>query len=188
MSDDQIIELFVARDERAITETNTKYRAYCMQIVSRILSDQQDAEEVVNDMLLRAWDTIPNQRPVVLKLYLARIARNLAFSRFRAQNAEKRGGGELVLALDELEDCIAAADDPAADMDAKELTDAIQRFLETVSFRDRNIFIRRYFFVDSVSDIAARYGLRESNIHMILMRIRKKLKVFLMKEGFCYEE
>ena len=188
MDDEQIVELFVARDERAITETNAKYRAYCMQIVSQILPDRQDAEEIVNDMLLRAWAAIPTQRPAVLKLYLARIARNLAFSRVRAQNASKRGGGELVMALEELGDCFATTDDPAAELDARELTDAIQQFLDTVSIRDRNIFIRRYFFVDSVSAIATRYGLRESNIHMILMRVRKKLKVYLIKEGFCYEE
>lgn len=188
MIDDQIIELFFVRDERAIMETNAKYGAYCTQIVRRILPDSQDAEEIVNDMLFKAWESIPPHRPIVLKLYLAKIARNLAFSRFRAQKAEKRGGGEIVLALNELGECFATTDDVSFQMDEIALTDAIRRFLDTISARDRNIFVRRYFFVDSIVDIASRYGLKESNIHMILMRIRKKLKLFLIKEGFYYEK
>lgn len=184
MNDDQILDLYFARDERAIRETNESYGAYCMQVAERILTDRQDAEEMVNDMLLRAWHTIPPKRPAILKLYLAKIVRNLAFSRYRARTAEKRGGGELVLALEELSDCLGSGDNPQLTVDAKELTASIQRLLETVSARDRHIFIRRYFFVDSTADIAARFGLKESNVLMILTRVRKKLKDHLIKEGF----
>ncbi|MBE6923943.1 MAG: RNA polymerase sigma factor [Ruminococcaceae bacterium] len=184
MNDDQILDLYFARDERAIRETNETYGAYCMQVAERILCDRQDAEEMVNDTLLRAWHTIPPKRPVVFKLYLAKIVRNLAFSRYRARAAEKRGGGELTLALEELSECVGGGDDPQERVDVKELTVAIQRFLDTVSPRDRKIFIRRYFFVESTADIASRFGLKESNVLMILVRVRKKLKGYLIKEGF----
>lgn len=188
MNDEQILALYFARDERAITETNAAYGAYCMEIAGRILSDRQDAEETVNDTLFQAWHAIPPKRPTVLKLYLARITRNLAFSRYRAQTAEKRGGGELTLVLDELTECVSGNDDPEAELDAKELSAAIHRFLERVSDRDRRIFVRRYFFLDSTAEIAHRHGIKESNVLMILTRIRRKLKEYLIKEGFYYEK
>lgn len=184
MNDDQILDLYFARDERAITETDTKYGAYCLQVADRILSDSLDAEEAVNDTWLRAWNTIPPKRPSVLKLYLAKITRNLAFSKYRALTAEKRGGGEIALALDELAGCIGTEEDIGSRLNKQELTESIQRLLEGVPPRDRNIFIRRYFFVESTADIAARYGLKESNVLMILTRVRKKLKEHLIKEGY----
>lgn len=183
MNDDQILDLYFSRDERAISETNEKYGGYCMQIATRILPDRQDSEEVVSDTLFRAWDTIPPQRPRVLRLYLAKITRNLAFSRYRAQTAEKRGGGMVTLALDELADCVGSDNDPGARLDTAELTAAIQHLLQRITPRDRHIFIRRYFFLETTGQIAARYGLKESNVLMILARVRKKLKEYLIKEG-----
>lgn len=184
MQDDQIVELYIARDQRAVTETELKYGVYCLQVANNILRDQQDSEEAVNDTWLRAWNSIPPQRPEILKLFLAKITRNLAFSRYRARTAEKRGGGEMLLALEELSDCVGSDDRPESALEMRELTGAIQRFLETAQPRDRHIFIRRYFFVDTTADIARRYGLKESNVLMILTRIRKKLKTHLIKEGY----
>lgn len=184
MDDGQIIELYVARDERAIRETDVKYGRYCGSLAKQILADPLDAEEVVSDTWLRAWDSIPPTRPGTLKLFLAKVARNLAFSRWRARTAQKRGGGELVLALEELGECAGPDTDAGAALEVKELAAGIGRFLETVSQRDRNIFLRRYFFVDSAADIAQRFGIKESNVHMILSRVRGKLKAYLIKEGY----
>ncbi|MBQ7344777.1 MAG: RNA polymerase sigma factor [Oscillospiraceae bacterium] len=182
MDDEQIIELYVARDERAISETDGKYGRYCGSLAKQILSDPLDAEEVVSDTWLKAWGSIPPTRPGVLKLFLAKIVRNLSYSRWRAQTAQKRGGGEIDVALEELGECAGPDRDAGSELEAKELADAIGRFLETVSERDRNIFLRRYFFVDSVAQIAERSSVRESNVHMILSRVRRKLKEFLIKE------
>lgn len=184
MDDDQIIGLYMARDERAIQETDAKYGTYCGSLAERILGDRQDAEEVVNDTWMRAWEAIPPERPNVFRLYLARIARNLAFSRYRTMTAQKRGGTQLALALDELTECIGTNADPGLAVEQKELTAAIRRLLEDLPMRDRNIFIRRYFFLDSIVDIADRFDLKESNVHMILSRVRKKLKEQLIKEGY----
>lgn len=184
MQDDQILELYINRDERAVAETDLKYGLYCMQVADSILQDQQDSEETVNDTWLRAWNSIPPHSPQILKLFLAKITRNLAFSRYRARTAQKRGGGQIEQALEELSDCVSACDDPESAFEVRELTASIQRLLETISTRDRNVFIRRYFFVESTEDIARRYGLKESNVHMILTRTRKKLKTHLLKEGY----
>lgn len=184
MDDDQIIGLYFARDERAIQETDAKYGHYCGCLAERILGDEQDAEEIVNDTWMQTWRAIPPERPNVLRLYLARISRNLAFSRYRAETAQKRGGTQLSMALDELAESIGTNTDPGLAVEQKELTAAIRRLLENLPVRDRNIFIRRYFFLDSVADIANRFDLKESNVHMILSRVRKKLKAQLIKEGY----
>lgn len=184
MDDEMIIALYVARDERAIRETDRKYGNYCRSIASQILPDRLDAEEAVNDTWFKAWNSIPPCRPGVLKLYLASIARNLSFSRFRSGNARKRGGGEVVLALDELGECIGGADDPARQVEKQELTQSIQRFLKKCPQREREIFLRRYFFVDSVEMIGQRFGIGQGNVHVILCRVRKKLKAHLQKEGY----
>ena len=184
MHDAQIVELYIARDENAIRETDIKYGGYCMQLADQILTDQQDAQETVNDTWLRAWNTIPPNKPDILKLYLAKITRNLSFSKYRARTAQKRGGGEMVLALEELGDCVGTDGDLWERIAVQELTASIQGLLETLSPRDRGIFVRRYFFVDRTADIARRYDLKESNVLMILTRVRKKLKEHLIKEGY----
>lgn len=183
MDDEKIIELYVARDERAISETDVKYGRYCGSLAKQILSDPLDAEEVVSDTWLRAWGSIPPTRPGVLKLFLAKIVRNLSFSRWRALTAQKRGGGEIALALEELGECAGIDGDPGRELEARELADQIGRFLETVPKRDRDIFLRRYFFLDTVTQIAQWAGIKESNVHMILSRVRRRLKEHLTKEG-----
>ena len=184
MEDKEIVQLYLSRDERAITETNMKYGNYCNSLALRILCDYQYAEETVDDTWLKAWKTIPPTQPVSLKMYLAKITRNLSFSRLRQECAAKRGGGELVLALDELDECVGTIRSAEDSVSARELTASIQSFLLLLSTRDRNIFIRRYFFVDSIESIALQYGLKESNVHMILTRVRKKLKNHLNQEGY----
>ena len=182
MEDKQIIVLFESRDENAINETAKKYGHYCRSIANGILSDFRDAEECVNDTWLRAWNSIPPQKPHSLKLYLAKITRNLSFTRYQEKTREKRGGGEIALILDELDEVIGESCDMEAVFLQKEIRSALNRFLQELSERDANIFIRRYFYAESIEKIARRYFMRASNVRLILSRTRQKLKDFLKKE------
>ena len=184
MEDRQIIELYWQRNADAISETAGKYGAYCFQVADNILHDTGDSEECVNDTWLRAWNAMPPERPNVLRMFLAKITRNLSFDRFNARNAKKRGGGEIALVLDELEECLASGTDVETAYEGKELGQCIKRFVRGLSEQDGNVFVRRYFFTDPVSAIARRYGLTENNVMVILSRTRKKLKLELMKEGY----
>ena len=184
MNNEQIINLYFSRDQQAITETDAQYGAYCHQIALRILNNPLDAEETVSDTWLRAWDSIPPNHPSNLKLYLARITRNLAFSRYRSATAQKRGGTEAELALEELAGCIGSGESIDDGLNKAELTSTIQDFLTTLSDQHRHIFIRRYFFVEPISLISNMYGLKTTNVLMILSRVRKKLKEHLIKEGY----
>lgn len=184
MEDRQIIELYWQRNADAISETASKYGAYCFQVADNILHDAEDSEECVNDTWLRAWEAMPPGRPDVLRMFLAKITRNLSFDRFRARNTKKRGSGETVLVLDELEECLAGRTDVQTAYEGKELGQCIRRFVRGLSWRDGNVFVRRYFFTEPVSAIAGRYGLTENNVMVILSRTRKKLRLELMKEGY----
>ena len=188
MTDEQIVELYLARDERAIEMTAKKYGTYCGQITRRILSNDMDVEETISDSYLRVWNTVPPNHPLALKLYLAKIVRNLAFSRWRAESAEKRGGRTVVLALDELSECVGGGKEPQDVLERQELTKTVAAFLQTLPQRNRHIFLRRYFYLEDTGKIAAQYGLKESNVLMILSRTRKKLKDYLIKEGYIYEK
>lgn len=184
MHDDQIIQLYFERNEQAIRETQAKYGAYCLKIADSILGNCQDAEEVVSDTWLRVWNAIPPQRPAVLRIFLGKITRNLAFSTYRRNTAAKRGSGELNVVLEELGACVGTSGDVGERLDAKELAAAIRGFLETQPQRDRAVFLRRYFYVEEPRDIGAEFGLKEANVYQILSRLRKKLKEFLIKEGY----
>ena len=184
MDDSQIVELYCHRDENAICETNRKYGAYCFTIAENILSNGEDAEECVNDTWLKTWNSIPPQKPALLKLFLAKITRNVSFDKYRKKVTSKRGGGEIVFAIEELEDCLSSSADVESEICQKELKSTINRFLHSLPERDCNIFLRRYFYVESTSEIAARYGLKENNVLLILSRTRKKLKSHLQKEGY----
>lgn len=184
MTDEEILTLFFRRDEDAIEQTRLKYGAYCGKITAQILKDCQDCEECWNEVLLRVWNAIPPQKPKNFKLYLAAAARNLAFSYYRKQTAQKRGGTEVGLALEELSECIQASETPEETVLAKDLGGAINRFLGTLSGRDRNVFVRRYFFTESTREIGKRYGLRESHVLVILSRTREKLKIYLREGGY----
>lgn len=187
MEDYRIIELYWSRNENAIKETNQKYGNYCFTIADNILHNREDSEECINDTWLHAWNVMPPQKPARLRIFLVKITRNLSFNRFNARTAQKRGGGEINLVLDELAECIASESDVEDEYAAKELGECIQKFVRSLSERDGNVFVRRYFFTEPVAEIAHRYSLTDNNVMVILSRTRKKLKVHLIKEGFCNE-
>lgn len=184
MEDTGILELYFARDEQAIAATKEKYGGYCAAVAGNILDTPEDIEEVLSDTWLNTWNSIPPQKPDNLKLYLARIARNLSFDRFRSQSREKRGGSQVVLALEELSHCIPSSSHPGTELEAKELGAAINTFLAALPQRDRVIFLRRYFHTQSFEEIAAHCGISQGAVRTVLSRTRKKLKLHLKKEGF----
>ena len=174
MEDRQIIELFFARDERAISETALKYERYCNMIANNILHDDLDSEECVNDAYLAAWNSIPPTNPDSLSAYLARLTRNLSINRYKSNMTQRRGGGEFALSLDELDDCIAAKN-----IEERELGSLINDFLSQQKKEMRQVFVRRYFYSDSISDIAKRFAMSESKVKSMLHRTRLSLKDFL---------
>lgn len=184
MDDKSIVELYWRRDPEAISETGRKYGSYCYTVADNILHSHEDSEECVNDTWLRAWDSIPPQQPSVLRMFLAKITRSIAFNHYNARTAEKRGGGQVTSVLDELAECIAGSSDVHTEYEAAELCRSINRFAHSLPEKECNIFLRRYFFNDSISEIAKRYRLSENNVMVILSRTRKKLKILLTEEGF----
>lgn len=182
--DQEIIELYWKRDEGAVRETRDKYGAYCYSIADNILHDRQDSEECVNDTWMHAWNAIPPQRPQYLRQFLSKITRNISFDRYQAKRAAKRGGGELDVVLDELEECVAGAGDVETEVFGMELHKSLNEFVRSLPSRESDIFLRRYFFVESTAAIAERYHMKESNVLTILSRTRKKLRSYLIKEGF----
>ena len=181
MEDKEIIKLFFARSERAIEEVKSKYHAYVTGIIRGILGAGGDTEECEDDAYMRLWENIPPQRPENLSLYLGRTARNLALDRVRAQTADKRGGSELTLAIDELEEALPdGTSDPA---DSLALSQALNGFIRTLSPRSRRIFIRRYFYMASIADISREYKMSESAVKMSLARSRERLREHLINEG-----
>lgn len=185
MEDSQILDLYFQRDQQAVVETDRKYGGYCFTLANSILHNEQDAEETVSDTYWKAWTSIPPTKPVVFKMFLAKITRNLSFTRWRSDSAKKRGGGELELVLEELEGCIAAPGNVEDRLNAKELARAIRRFLDTLSVREQDIFLRRYFFVEDTAAIAKRYGMTPSTVLRTLSRTRGKLKTYLTQEGYA---
>lgn len=184
MEDARIIELYWQRDESAISTTDTKYGSYCYQVAYNILSDRQDSEECVSDTWLRAWNVMPPQRPDKLKLFLAKITRNLSLDCLKARYAHKRGGGEMPLILDELQECVASDGNTESEFMARELHRDVNAFVRGLSEREGNLFIRRYFYCESVEAAARRYGLTAGNAAVILSRTRRKLKDFLEQKGY----
>lgn len=184
MNDEKIIELFWNRDEQAIRESMSAYGPYCRAVAAGILADPADIEEAVADTYLAAWDTIPPQKPKHLRLFLGRITRNRAISILRKNSAERRGGDQVTLALEELSQCVSPAGSPEQEVDGKLLAATINRFLKSQPPRQRQVFLRRYFYLEDISAIACRYGLRETNVRMILSRTRQKLQKFLKQEGY----
>lgn len=184
MEDEWILDLYFARDEQAVAETDRKYGRYCFTLANSILNNHEDAEETVSDTYLHTWNAIPPRRPHVFKMFLAKITRNLAFTRWRNLTADKRGGGELDLVLDELAACIPSGETVEDHLKGKELERAVRAFLDTLSQRDQNIFLRRCFYVEETDAIAARYGMRPDAVRKVLTRTRAKLKAYLTEEGY----
>lgn len=184
MEDAEIVELYWARDERAIGQTRAKYGALCHGIALHVLGNARDAEECVNDAYLGTWNAIPPERPAILSAFVARIARNQALKRWRAQNAQKRGSGSVAVAIDELVDCMPApGSDVAERLEAAELARLISAYLADEPAERRRIFLCRYFHFDSVAEIAARLGFTESKVKMSLKRTRDGLAAYLQREG-----
>lgn len=184
MDDNAIIALYWSRDQRAIPATSEKYSAYCAAIAKNILGNPEDTEECVNDTYLAAWNAMPPTRPNRLSAFLGRITRNLAFNRYQSDHAKKRGNGEITCILDELAELLSGADDVAGQVEARELLGAINAFLWTLSPRKRRIFVCRYWYSDSVGDIAARYHMRPDTVSMTLHRLRASLQKYLQERGF----
>ncbi len=184
MNDHEIVALYWERSENAIAETERKYGRYCHYVAYQILRDDHEAQEVVNDVCYKAWQTIPPSRPTNLKAYVGMMASQLAVNRYDEKTAAKRGGGELPLVLEELAECIADRREDSSTVDEIALRDTLNRFLGSLPKRTRNLFVRRYWYASSVADIAKDYGMKESNVRMTLLRARNKLKQALIKEGF----
>lgn len=183
MEDERIIDLYWARQENAIVETDKKYGNYCRSIALHILKSMEDSEECVNDTWMKAWDSMPPKRPDFLSAFLGKITRNISISRYRMNHARKRGSGEVDLLLMELEECLPSAKSVEEEIEGKETAAAIDRFLYGIDEESRNIFIRRYFFVDSIKEITKRFGISESKVKSQLFRTRNKLRDHLEKEG-----
>lgn len=182
MTDEQIVSLYFKRDEAAIEECRTAHGPYCRAILSRMLGNAQDVEETLSDIWLRAWDSIPPNRPDSLRLYLAKIGRNLACNRLRESRAAKRGDGADAV-LDELSEVLGGVTTEDI-VDAKELRAAINGFLRHLPERDCDIFVRRCFYLESAAEIAKRYAMRPNTVTVSLHRTRNKLRNFLQKEGY----
>jgi len=184
MEDHAIIQLYWDRDDRAIGATSEKYGRYCTSIAKNILGSDEDAEECVNDAYWNAWNAMPTRWPERLGPFLGRITRNLSFNRYRRGLAEKRGGGELALVLDELADCVSGADDVEGALDRRELVKAIDSFVGELPGKKRSVFVRRYWYAEPVSKIAADDGLTQGGVSKALERMRKQLKAYLTERGF----
>ncbi|MBR0063366.1 MAG: sigma-70 family RNA polymerase sigma factor [Oscillospiraceae bacterium] len=182
MEDSKIIALFHERSEQAIAELDRKYGAAVRGTAAHILNDRQDTEECVNDAYLAVWNTVPPQKPAHLVSYVCAIARNLAVNRYHARHAKKRSA-DYELALDELEECIPSGKSVETELEAKELGEAINRFLAALGREDRILFVRRYWYADSVSELAARTNSSPNRVSVRLFRLREKLRKSLMKEG-----
>ena len=183
ITDEQIVLLFHERDQRALTETERKFGGLCHTIAKNILGSREDAEECVNDALLKMWEVIPPEKPRSLAAFLTVTVRNLACNRRASQRAAKRGGGEVAAALSELENVIAAPDDPEAVLDKMALTDALNSFLGDLPAETRVMFVLRYWSNLSVKEIADKCCVSQSKVKMTLLRTRNRLKEALDEEG-----
>ena len=182
MEDTAIIDLYFAREERAISETGRKYGAYCRAIAFNILHSHEDTEECVSNTWLRTWNAIPPTRPNCLRAFLGRITRNLSFTRWEAQTAQKRGGSVVAVSLDELAECLPGGESPADRAEAEALRSALSAFLRTLPERQRQVFLARYFYALPLSDIAARFSMRENTVKTTLHRTRRRLRDYLEQE------
>jgi len=182
LEDNQIIQLYWDRDSAAITETERKYGAYCKKIARNILESEDDSEECVNDTYLRTWETIPPQRPEVFPPFLGKIVRNIALDRYRYNHAQKRFA-KMDSLLSEMEDCIPSGDTTQELYEAALVSDIINRFLSGLSKEKRIIFVRRYWYAQSIRDISKAFGMNEGQVKSILFRLRSGLKDALEREG-----
>ena len=184
MKDEAIIDYIWNRDAKGIHYLEEKYNKYLRTISYNILGNNQDVAECINDVLMKVWNASPPNRPQNLKAYVGRMCRNHSINRLRNEDAQKRGGGEVSLVLDELQDCISLNGKDELMLDEILIRDILNDFLKSISEEERNIFICRYWYFDSISDISKNAGCSESRIKSILFRNRKRLKKFFEKEGY----
>ena len=182
MDDSKIVDLYWARSDSAIAETAKKFGAYCRTIAYNVLQNPEDSDECVNDTYLGVWNTVPPQNPSPLRTFVCKIARNLATAKYHANTAKKRGS-RYDAALDELEECLSDGGSVEAEYDARELAGAINAFLSTLSYTDRFLFVRRYWYSDPLPDIAKAIGSTPNSVGVRLYRLREKLRHYLTKEG-----
>lgn len=183
MQEENLLDLYFSRSETALEQTKQQYGTYCYAIAYRILSQPQDAEECENETYWKAWQAIPLNRPHSLKAFLGKITRNLALHFWERNHAAKRGGNAVDLALDELTECIPASDSVEQAADAAALQACLQSFLQQLPRATRIVFVQRYWYLNSIAEIAQKNGMGESKVKMILLRTRKKLKAALETEG-----
>lgn len=183
MEDQEIVALFWNRSERAFEETEKKYGRYCRTIAGNILTDPEDIQECINDGYFGVWKSIPPSRPEVFKTFLGKIIRRTALKRWRDQTREKRGGGQIPLALEELKDCIAGKMTVEDHVLSAELTEIINEFLESLPVVERQLFLRRYWYLDSVETLSRNFAFSQAKVKSMLYRTRKKLRNRLIQEG-----
>lgn len=183
MEDQNIIQLFFDRSEQAIEETDKKYGGLCFSIAYNVLDNREDSEESVSDTYLAAWNTIPPRRPNFLNAFLAKMTRHISIDRWRKRSAKKRGGGEIILALEELEDCVDAQS-VESEFAKKELTRVLNQFLLSLPKTERNVFLCRYWYLDSIQTISQVSGFSQSKVTSMLYRLRGRLRKTLTEEGY----
>ncbi len=184
MKDSEIVNLYWKRNEEAIRQTQQKYGPYLSKVAYNILSDPEDSKECVNDTYLAAWNSIPPHRPDILSTYLGKITRQLSIDVFRKKKSAKRYASEYAISLDELGDTFSDGTTPEKVFDGRMLDAAINRFICALPDDVQRAFVGRYFFLDSIKDIAGYCGMKEGKLKSLLYRTRKQLKSYLVKEGF----
>ena len=184
MDDKSIVDLYFSRNQDAIAQTDKKYGRYCYSIAYNILTNKEDAEESVSDTYMTAWRAIPPRRPSVLSTFLGKITRHISIDRWRERVATKRGGGEVPLALEELNDCISGMQDVEMEYERKEILNAYLKFLDALPATERRVFLCRYWYVESIETIADKFDFSESKVKTMLHRTRAKLRKQFAKEGF----
>ncbi len=183
MEDNSIVDLYWARDERAIEVTSDKYGRYCYSIAYNILGSKEDSDECVNDTYLGAWNSMPPHRPAILSTFLGKITRSLSLKKWRDKTRLKRGGCQADITLEELQECIPTGSNIEEELEAKELVGVVNEFLKELPLEERRIFLRRYWYFDSIEDICKRFGYGKSKVKMKLFRTREKLMKSLEGEG-----
>ena len=183
MDDKEIVQLYWERSEQAIAETDIKYGKYCFSIAYNALANREDAEESVSDTYMAVWNQLPPKRPAVLSAFLGKITRYISINRWKERSAQKRGGGEITLTLEELQECVDGKQDVEEICSSREMIRAYDRFLDTLPKMERDIFLRRYWFFDPIDEIADSCGFTRSKVASILHRTRGKLRKQLDKEG-----
>ena len=183
MTDNEIIDLYFSRSPDAISETEKQYGTYLANIAYNILGDRQDSEECVSDTYLAAWEQIPPLRPHRLGAFLGRITRNISVDKWRKEHTHKRGGGQLTLAVDELDRTLSGGTQPEAEFSKRELIRLLEEFLKGLKDTERRVFLCRYWYMDSISDIAVQFGFSQSKVKSMLLRTRTKLRRHLNEKG-----